>query len=112
LLFVFAWSLSVLAAFATVHFHDTQHLVEVGYQMMFFLTPIIYPAQLLKERKMDWLVDFNPLTSLLDLIRDPVLKGTLPAADTVSTACALVLVVASVAILTLVRCQRRLVFYL
>src|SRR6478672_10377801 len=36
LLLLFCWALATIAAFATVYFHDTSHLVEVGAQIMFF----------------------------------------------------------------------------
>src|SRR5258708_30905109 len=42
ILFVLVWSLATLAGFAHVFFPDTQHLVEDGFQIMFFATPIIY----------------------------------------------------------------------
>src|SRR5207244_3703621 len=41
LLFVFAWSMSVLAGFANVHFQDTQHLTEVAFQILFYASPVI-----------------------------------------------------------------------
>ena len=34
-----------------VIFQDTQHLVEVLFQILFYLTPIMYPAKLLAERR-------------------------------------------------------------
>src|SRR5262249_2184645 len=49
ILFVVTWSLAVLAGFANVYFQDTQHLCEVGFQILFYLTPIIYPESLLKQ---------------------------------------------------------------
>src|SRR5580693_4812062 len=42
LLFLAAWAAATISAFATVFFHDTQHLLEVAAQIMFFLTPIMY----------------------------------------------------------------------
>ena len=48
MLFLLAWSLAVLAGFANVYFQDTQHLCEVGFQILFYLTPIMYPEELLR----------------------------------------------------------------
>ena len=48
LLFIFGWSLAILAGVVNVLFQDTQHLVEVLLQILFYLTPIIYPAELLR----------------------------------------------------------------
>src|SRR5262249_5089777 len=61
LLFLFAWSLAVLAGFANVYFQDTQHLSEVGFQILFYATPIIYPAHTLRANHLGWVADYNPL---------------------------------------------------
>jgi lipopolysaccharide transport system permease protein len=81
LMFVFCWSIATLAAFATVYFHDTTHLVEVGAQLMFFLTPIMYDRKLLDNTQISWLPDVNPIVVFLDLIRNPIVYGIMP--DTV-----------------------------
>ena len=90
LLFVLGWSLAILMGVVNVLFQDTQHLLEVLLQVLFYLTPIIYPPQLLKLRHLDRVVNLNPLTWFLDLIRQPILDGRLPspgiyAAATVAT---------------------------
>jgi ABC-type polysaccharide/polyol phosphate export permease len=112
LLFVFAWSLAVLAGVANVYFQDTQHLTEVGFQMLFYATPIIYGVDMLQRRNLGWLVHLNPLVSLLELIRQPILLGQIPTAHTYAVAVMTVVVTALAAAWTLARLQRRLIFYL
>ncbi len=112
MLFVFGWSLAVLAGLATVYFQDTQHLCEVGFQGMMYLTPVIYPAELLKARGLDWLVNYNPFAALLDLVRCPVLDGTMAAGPSYMMASWTVVVVFAAASLTLARCQRHIIFHL
>ena len=84
LLFLFAWSLAVCTSTFNVLFHDTQHLLEIALQILFYLTPIIYEPKILIQRNLGWAVRFNPFAVLLDLLRQPLLKGTLPAYETVS----------------------------
>jgi ABC-type polysaccharide/polyol phosphate export permease len=112
LLFIFVWSLAVLAGFANVHFQDTQHLCEVGFQILFYATPIMYPEKMLREFHLDWLVDYNPLVPLLRLIREPILLGKVPSLETYGMAGLTVLIVACAACFTLTRLQKRLIFYL
>ena len=45
LMFVLGWSLAALSGFLTAYFPDMQHLSEVGLQILFYATPIIYPAR-------------------------------------------------------------------
>jgi ABC-type polysaccharide/polyol phosphate export permease len=112
LLFAFTWSLAILTGFANVYFQDTQHLCEVGFQILLYITPIIYKAQLLRDRGLGWLSDYNPFAAFLDLIRVPILENQVPSGHIYTMACGTLAVVAGGAILTLVRCQRRLVFHL
>lgn len=112
LVFVFCWSLATLAALATVFFQDTQHLSEVGFQILFYMTPIIYDPRVLGENKIGWVIQWNPLTVMLHLIRDPIVEGSVPSLRTYATAAAIVGATATVAVLALVRFQRRVIFYL
>jgi lipopolysaccharide transport system permease protein len=112
LLFLFAWAAAVLSGCANVYFQDTQHLCEVGFQILFYVTPILYPRKILEAGGMAWLADYNPLSALLDLIRTPVLYGTPPALFTAGVASLTLVVIVGGAILTLARCQRRLIFQL
>jgi ABC-type polysaccharide/polyol phosphate export permease len=112
LLFVFAWSTATLAGLANVHFQDTQHLTEVGFQMLFYATPIMYKAEQLHKTGLGWLVDYNPIVSILQLIRGPILDGVTPSATTFAVASATVLTAALAAGWLLARQQRRLIFHL
>ncbi len=112
LLFLFAWSLALLAGFANVFFQDTQHLAEVGFQLLFYTTPIIYMESVLERNHLGWLLSFNPLVAFLRMFREPLLHGQLPSTETYVTACLVVLVTAGAAVGVLVRWQRRLIFYM
>jgi ABC-type polysaccharide/polyol phosphate export permease len=110
--FIVTWSLAVLAGFANVYFQDTQHLCEVGFQILFYMTPIIYPESLLREKHLIWLADYNPVRALIDLVRTPILAGEVPSASTWMMALLTTATLASAASLTLARLQKRLIFSL
>src|SRR5262249_40583041 len=110
LLFVFAWSVAVLAAFANVYFQDTQHLTEVGFQILFYFTPIIYLNKIANQ--LWYLFRVNPLTHFLKLIRDPILLGEIPQWKHYTAAGSVTLVAFGLAALVLYRGQRRLIFQL
>jgi ABC-type polysaccharide/polyol phosphate export permease len=85
MLFVLVWSLALLAGFANVYFQDTQHLCDVGFQILFYATPIIYYPEVLgpPDAKFRWLVTHcNPLVPFLQLIREPILFSQVPALET------------------------------
>ena len=113
LLFVFAWSLALIAGFANVYFQDTQHLTEVGFQILFYATPIIYPIEQLGEgSRLAAVVRCNPLIPFFDLVREPIVHGVIPEPMTFIRASLTVLLVGLLAMLVCNRAQRQLIFHL
>jgi lipopolysaccharide transport system permease protein len=112
ILAIVIWSLAVIAGFANVYFQDTQHLCEVGFQILFYMTPIIYPESMLRAHKLAWLVTFNPVRALIDLIRKPIVDGQIPDAGTWFMALLTAVVLAVVACRLLGWLQKRLIFSL
>jgi ABC-type polysaccharide/polyol phosphate export permease len=112
LLFLFGWSSATIVALVNVHFRDTQHLCDVGLQMLFYLTPVIYPPAMLRQRGLGWLVNYNPLACFLDVLRAPLLENRVPSAASFGVVALAVAVTGGVAVLMLQRLQRRVVFYL
>jgi ABC-type polysaccharide/polyol phosphate export permease len=113
LLFVVGWSLAICMGVANVMFQDSQHLIEVVMQIMFYMTPIMYTPDLLVARRgLAWIVYLNPLAAFLDLIRRPLLDGQLPSTSTVLMASAAGAACVGAAALALWRFEKRMIFYL
>jgi lipopolysaccharide transport system permease protein len=112
LLFLLGWSLALCCGVTNVMFPDTQHMVEIVFQILFYLTPVMYPPKLLAERGMGWLVDYNPLAAVLELVRSPILDGQFPTWIAYGKATLLVAVLLTAAACALLRLERRLIFYL
>ncbi len=53
-------------------FRDTSHIASVVLQVMFFVTPIIWPPDLLRKRAINWIIDFNPFYHLIEVVRRPL----------------------------------------
>jgi ABC-type polysaccharide/polyol phosphate export permease len=112
LLFVLGWSLAIIVGLANTHFPDTCHIMELVMQFLFYLTPVIYrPNNLMAHSRFAWIVDFNPLWSVLELVRQPVLYGALPAAHNVLMATLFVAGMVVLAIVCLKKLERTLVFW-
>lgn len=69
--FVTAVSLSVILGFVCTRFRDILQLVQALIGILAFLTPIMWESKMLGEHA--WLVNFNPLTHYVSIIRDPLL---------------------------------------
>lgn len=112
LLFVFGWALATCMGVVNVVFQDTQHLAEVALNMLFYITPILCPPEVLRAKKLDAIVDANPLSAFLELVRQPILEARIPAPETFATASLMAGGAALVALAVLWRFERRLIFYL
>lgn len=118
LLLVFGWSLAALMGLANVYFHDTQHLVEVALQILFYATPIIYLPEMLEEKASAvgnaavWMINANPLGAFVMLLRQPLQEATFPSPQTFLVATILTMLTAGGAALALSRLERRLIFHL
>lgn len=112
LLFLAAWAAATITAFVTVFFHDTQHLLEVGAQITFFLTPIMYPRTLLDDKHLGWIVDANPVYWLLELCRTPLLSGELPSMQMYLAGTGFTLALVGLAAGVVAWLQKRVIFVL
>jgi len=112
LLFLLAWSLALVAGVANVYFQDTQHLADVGFQILFYATPIIYPIEQLGNGRLAAMVRCNPLIPFFDLVREPIVHAHLPDPMTYARAGLTVLITVSMAMLVCNRAQRQLIFHL
>jgi lipopolysaccharide transport system permease protein len=54
------------------HYRDMPQIVAAVLQLVFFLTPIMWSPDSLGEHR--WIVEFNPLFSILELVRAPLLN--------------------------------------
>ena len=77
--FIFVCGVSLFLSAATVYFRDIQHLYGVLLTMLMYLTPIIYPMELLKGHDfIEKVVNLNPMTHYVEYFRDIVMYGTVP----------------------------------
>jgi len=112
MMMLFGWGIATIAAFATTYFHDVSHLIEVSAQAFFFLTPIIYPPSLLINQSLGWLVEVNPVYVFIELIREPLVAGKMPAFDRYAYAGGLTAASIGLAMGTIAWLQKRVVFQL
>jgi ABC-type polysaccharide/polyol phosphate export permease len=76
-------ALLILCMFGTMRFfgivgarfRDVPHGLGSLFQMLFVVTPIIYPASILEDRGLGWALHINPFSSLIEVVRRPLLTG-------------------------------------
>jgi lipopolysaccharide transport system permease protein len=113
LLFLLGWFLAILGGVLHTHFHDTRHLGEIGLQILFYLTPILYhPESLAQHTHLARMIAWNPMTALLELFRRPILHGQWPLLGHYQVSLLVVLLVGLCAACALRKLERTLVFWI
>jgi lipopolysaccharide transport system permease protein len=75
--FVLIAALAYPLAALHVWFRDTQYMLRVVLQLLFYLTPIFYDARSIPERY-QFIYSINPMVFVVDAFRDVVVRGRLP----------------------------------
>lgn len=69
--------IAMLAGLLSARFRDLPQIVSALIQVAFYVTPIIYRPDSL--RRFSWIVEFNPIAYLIELVRAPLI-GQAPSA--------------------------------
>jgi len=75
--FAFALGISLLLSSMAVFFRDLTYLYGVFTTLLMYLTPIIYPVEIIPERYRP-LMGFNPMFHLVNYFRDLAIHGIVP----------------------------------
>lgn len=70
-----------ISAYMTPYLRDFPHAMGSFMNVIFFVTPIIFPAEMLEQRGLGMIYQFNPFYYLLEVVREPLLSGTMPGMD-------------------------------
>ncbi len=112
LLFFLCWFGAIVAGLMQTHFRDTGHILEIGLQILFYLTPIVYsPTLFPNRRKLLMILEWNPIYALLQTIRQPIVEGTLPGWEHMAIAVGFVVFTGLFAWACLRRLEKTLVFW-
>lgn len=101
-----------ISAYIGTRFRDFPHATGVVLQMLFFVTPIMFPTKVLQEKGLDFVYQFNPLYYLIDIVRHPIMQGELTLPDNYLYAGLYVLVSWVAALLVALKLDSRVVFLL
>lgn len=71
-----------IAGALSVYVRDVHQVVSLGLLLLFYLTPVFYDHTRVPDY--EWLFELNPLTTLLTAYRDILLRGELPAIDSLA----------------------------
>ena len=81
-LIIFTSALAIIFAVLTVFYRDFSHLTNLLLMLLFYGTPIIYPADMLPQQYLPLFL-LNPMYHILELFHQPIYYHVFPSASTV-----------------------------
>lgn len=105
-------SLMTIFAHLNARFRDTTHLAGVGMQVLFYVTPVLWPAELLRARPLWWIVRVNPLYHLLEIVREPLLLSRSASVESYVVALSAAACLGAIASFIVALYSRRIVYLL
>jgi ABC-type polysaccharide/polyol phosphate export permease len=78
--FIFTLGLSLPLAALNLFFHDVRFLVGVALNLWFYLTPVLYPADIIPD-KYRFIIDINPNAVFIHAYRRVIIHGDDPGLD-------------------------------
>jgi len=85
ILAAFSLGVALLVSSVAVFFADVKDMYGLLLQAVFYLTPIIYPKELLASR-FPLVVALNPIAYMIEIVRKPIYEGQLPDSHTLGVA--------------------------
>lgn len=79
LLALFTLGLALIFSTLAIYFPDVVDMVQVALTAWMYLTPVIYPAEIIPESYRPWLFTLNPMYYFIEIFRQPIYAGSLPA---------------------------------
>jgi ABC-type polysaccharide/polyol phosphate export permease len=104
--------LMVIFSHVNARYRDTTHLASVALQVMFYVTPVIWPPDMLRNRPLGWIVDVNPLYHVLEVIRQPLLASHAATGSNYLVGVAVAACLGILASIVVARYSRRIVYLL
>ena len=79
LLTAFSLGVGLLLSSIAIRFPDVSEMYQILIQAWMYLTPIMYPSDILPDAYRTWLLYFNPMYYLILMFRVPIYDGVLPS---------------------------------
>ena len=112
LLVAIAWPLATLLAYAGARFRDLPHAMGLILQGFWFISPVYFEARMFRDGGLSFLVDYNPIYHMLQIVRAPVLDGLWPTPANYLFCIGTAALFGGLVLLVCPKAEPRVIFYL
>ncbi|MGE3920629.1 MAG: ABC transporter permease, partial [Gammaproteobacteria bacterium] len=110
--FFIAWPLATITSFITTKFRDFMQIITVVFQVLWYASPVFLRPEMFINAHRGYLLEYNPIYHVMNLVRIPLMEGTMPHLVDYISALSLGLVLWLIAIRMIVKQERKIIFYL
>jgi len=77
-LFILGWPIALLTSFIKLKYRDFGLVMGLVMQLIWYVSPVFLQPGMFKNANLHFLIDYNPVTHILNLVRAPLLYGQFP----------------------------------
>lgn len=110
-LFVLGWPIAILTSSIHLKYRDFAQALTLLMQLLWYMSPVFFKPEMFKTPELALLLEYNPVTHILNLVRAPLLHGTLPSFADYGFIFGLAALLYLLAIWRMSRVEKTLIYY-
>lgn len=113
LYFFLSWTITTIAGFSNAKYRDYPQVMALVIQAVWYVSPVFFKKEMFTGSPvLESAFYFNPITHILNLIRDPFLYGIMPSVSDYMFTIISILVLGLIARRVYIKNQAKVIFYL
>ncbi|MFF2018155.1 ABC transporter permease [Paenibacillus sp. NPDC058177] len=113
LYFFLSWSVTTIAGFSNAKYRDYPQITALVIQAIWYVSPVFFKREMFSSSPLlEKAFYFNPITHILNLIRNPFLEGIMPSVSDYMFTIVSIVVVGLIAIAVNRKNKDKVIFYL
>ena len=105
------WPIAILTSSINLKYRDFAQILVITMQLVWYISPVFFKPDMFRARELVALLEYNPITHILNLVRAPLLYGTLPSLVDFAYVFGCIIILSALAIGHMRRVERTLVYY-
>jgi len=110
-LFLLGWPIAILTSSINLKYRDFAQVLALVMQLLWYMSPTFFRADMFKSPQLIALLEYNPITHIMNLVRAPMLYGSLPSAVDFGFILGLAALLYLLAIWRMSRVEKTLIYY-
>lgn len=112
LIFLLSWSITTFSGIINTKFRDYQQMIGLIVQALWFISPVYFETKIYLNADIGFLIYYNPIARILNIVRAPFLYGNLPTAIDYFYVIGTIFTFTVIDIFLLKKNEKELIFYI